>query len=218
MMRRSSSVSLPGLVSTSIGMRILPMSCSRPATPIARTCRFGTPSDCGQRHRQHRDVERVRRRVLIELLQLQQRQHHAPVGRASPPTATARPPRPPSAARRPGRGSRPAASGRSRPRRRASGRACVSAAAPASACPCEPHRAEADAERPHLAAARRCPPATALRRAKSSCEELVELVARHARARTRAAGCRPPPGAPPSPSLSDRAGDRGRRRPRLRGT
>ena len=36
MMARSSSVSFLGLVSTSSGMRILPMSWSNPATPIAR--------------------------------------------------------------------------------------------------------------------------------------------------------------------------------------
>jgi len=38
------------------------------------------PERLGQRHRQHRDIERVRRRVLVELLQLQQRQHHRAVG------------------------------------------------------------------------------------------------------------------------------------------
>jgi hypothetical protein len=45
MRRRSSSVKRPGLVSTSIGIRILPMSCSRPATPIARTSRGRQPID-----------------------------------------------------------------------------------------------------------------------------------------------------------------------------
>ena len=55
------------------------MSWSRPATPNARTCLGAAAEVLGQPHRQHRDVERVRRRVLVELLQLQQRQHHAAV-------------------------------------------------------------------------------------------------------------------------------------------
>ena len=79
MIARSSSVSLPGLVSTSSGMRILPMSCSRPATPIARISLRPAAERLGQSHRQHRDVQRMRRRVLIELLELEQRQHHPAV-------------------------------------------------------------------------------------------------------------------------------------------
>ena len=43
MRARSSSLNLPGLVRTSIGMRTFPMSCSRPAIPKPRTSRAPSP-------------------------------------------------------------------------------------------------------------------------------------------------------------------------------
>ena len=99
------------------------------------------------------DVERVRGRVLIEFLQMQQRQHHVLIGRASPPTASARRLRPRCNGMAPcdciSSCSHSSVSTSSpsdhvqRRRRRRSGRR-------PAAGPVRPDGAEADAERAHL--------------------------------------------------------------------
>ena len=75
-MARSSAVSLPGLVRISRGILILPRSWSSPASPNAAHRRRAHAEELAERHGQHRDVDGVGRGVLVELLELEQRQHH----------------------------------------------------------------------------------------------------------------------------------------------
>ena len=62
-------VSRAGLRSTSPGTAILPMSCSRPATPRSASAWRGSPSDLAHAHREHAHVHAVGVGVLVVLLE-----------------------------------------------------------------------------------------------------------------------------------------------------
>ena len=73
-MARSSAVSFPGLFRISPGTLIFPRSWSSPASPKAADRSRAQAEELAEPHRQYRDVDGVGRGVLVELLELEQRQ------------------------------------------------------------------------------------------------------------------------------------------------
>ena len=79
MTTNSSSVSRPGLFSTSSGVLTLPMSCISAASPNSRSSEPSIAQRARLAHRQDRDVHHVGERVVVVVLQRRQREQRGPV-------------------------------------------------------------------------------------------------------------------------------------------